>query len=564
MKRRLLFILLVFFILADGISVLLTPAPPEQPSFGHLSEKQGLQSAGERAAASLFRRFSSSSWLRRQTEPQDLVPQDALLMLEIADAAAAAKAFANSRFGIALSTAVWRQLGLSEDLHQRLSEVNVLAAHPLLQELFSRRAVLALLNPAQLPEDGGGRKFWLEHLLLIVQSGQSQAELTALLKPEEERTVWHQGVAVQAAELEEGGTVYAASVGGQLLLSPGLRPIQAGIDLFLHRLLWKRTGLSLNPDFVAGKESAAGKDDFFLHADLARFAAVFGLTAPVRSVGLFHRQDGRTDRFTASVRFPPEQPPGGWAGMPPVRNRSLSRMPARLLFHFWSNWLLPGCWLEAVPTNEDELTAADAWLKQKGSLGLSETLSLFGQEFSFLVSGINTDGLLPVPRISLLADITDPPKAERFLSRMTAGLPTRREVSSGVPVVSLQAANGLMQPSYAFADGLLFLADSRNQIEDILAADSAKLIGSPLFQAVNTGLDQPANLTLFIRPAELSEGMKGIAGWASPLLASDQGAMADQMLPLLLEGMKTVEAAGLRSLTKSGELLIEAAVLRTR
>lgn len=558
MKRHLLLVLLVFFILADGFGSLFRPALPKRLDVVPPSADCGLQSAGERAFSFAVRQLASADWLR-PAEPLDLVPQDALLLIDMANAAAAAMSFAASPPGRAVSTADWPSaLELQEDLTAFL-------VHPLMQELFSRRAALALLNPdSPPPQDGSGQAFWLEHLLLIVQPGpdSSPAALMALLQPERQQTIYYQGIAVQALELKGDKKLHAALVGGRLLLSPGLEPVRTAIDLFLRRLLWKQTGLPLNPDYAAVKTLAAGRDDFFLHMDLARLSALLSLPALARSVDFFHQRDGQTDRFSAVFRFLPGQPPGAWAGTPPVRNRSIGRMPAGLLLHFWSNWLLPGCWLQAVPTQEDELAAADVWLKEKGGLGLDEVLGLFGQEFSFSVSGISTDGLLPVPRLSLLAEVTDQRKAERFLGQMTAGLPVRREPAAGVPLVSLLAAKGLMQPSYAFADGLFLLADSREQIEDILSDSSAKLVGSALFQAVNTGLDQPANLTLFVRPAELAEGLKGLAAWAGPLLGKQSRISADQFLPPLLEGLKMFEAAGLRSTVRPGELVVEAAVLR--
>jgi hypothetical protein len=579
MKRRLLLLLLLFFLLADGFGSLFRPQLPSRTAAVRPPEDCGLQSAGERAFSFLVRQLASADWLR-PIEPPELVPQDALLMLDLADdAATAVKAFAASPLGTALTSADWSaalaQLGMQAGRRQLLAEnaaaLSSLLAHPLSKELFSRRAVLALLNPASPPQ-ASSSQFWLEQLLLIVRPGpaDSPAALLALLQPERQQTVWHQGLAVHVLALKENRTVYAASVGSQLALSFALRPVEESIDLFLRHLVCKQTGLPLNPDYAAVKASAQGRDDFFLHADLARIASLFSLPAPaLPSLGLFHQQDGQTDRFTAAARFPPAPPPLPWAGTPPAANRSLAKLPAGLLIYFWSNWLPPGFWLQAVPAQEDELAAADAWLRQKGGLGLADVPALFGREFSFSVAEISTAGLLPVPRICLMLAVPDQRKAERLLERMISGLPVRREAAAGVPVVSLLAANGLMQPSYAFADGLLLLADSREQLTDILANRAERIVQSPVFQAVDTGLGQPANLGLFVRPAQLADGLKALAAWAGTMIAArDKAAGAksrhliEQVILPLLDGMKMFEAVGLRSAVRPDGLVVEAAVLR--
>ena len=62
---------------------------------------------------------------------------------------------------------------------------------------------------------------------------------------------------------------------------------------------------------------------------------------------------------------------------------------------------------------------------------------------------------------------------QMLLEKFIADLPVHRDMVAGVQVVSVQAAGGLMQPSYALLNEYLIFADGRDQIEDILQPTEA-------------------------------------------------------------------------------------------
>lgn len=594
MKRILLF-LLIFAVLADAAWRIVIRPSPELRELARLPSRSELAAAGQEIAASPFvRQFLSGELLRPQpVRPQELVPENALLLIEAADAAAAGRTFASSHFGQTLKGIRWSAVldqlevppPLRKPAEKQLSALRRQLAHPLIQAAMSQQAVLAVLPPK--PEDvaAAPSDSLLANILLLTAPPENSADLLDLLKAEKKQPdmLYHHGVGILTLELEQGRKLHAALVGGQAVLSFSLEPVRRSIDLYIRHFLYKRNGLAAKSDYAALKKEAGGHDDFFLYADLAGLKMLLaGETAlplaaqsGARSMAMFHHPDGKTAKLTTVLRFAPEE-----LRLPlqqkiytaaPTANRTLAKMPASLLLYAWSGWLRPDCWRQSLIESGRQETAdkTDAWFKEQTGLSLSEILSLFGQELSVNIAEISTSGLFPVPRLCFVVEVQERKKAERFLSRLLSGLPVKREqLPDGVTLVSLQAAKGMLQPAYAFANSFLYLADSREQLVAILAESGGRMQDDRSFQAVDTGRGQPGNLLIFARAAELAEGLKEMAAWAGTMIAvrSDQAGekskvLIDQVVMPLLDSLGGFEAVSLRSFTRSGELVLEAAAL---
>jgi hypothetical protein len=209
-----------------------------------------------------------------------------------------------------------------------------------------------------------------------------------------------------------------------------------------------------------------------------------------------------------------------------------------------------------------------AWFEDHFGMKMERFLALFGHEFGFNVAEIRTSGFFPVPRICSCIELVDRDGVERILEKMISGLPLRRDKVAGVPVISIMAANGLMQPSYALLEKFLVIADSRQQIVDILRVRGRRLVEDDDFRAVDMGLLQPSNLVMFVRSAGLVDGLKEFVSWAGTMIAirnEKVGArskiLVDQVIVPLLEGMKMYRAKAVRSYTAPGEVVIKAVVL---
>ncbi|MGR0481804.1 MAG: hypothetical protein ACTFAL_10480 [Candidatus Electronema sp. V4] len=596
MKRIFLF-LLILVVLADAMWLVVIRPSLELRELARLPSRSELATARRKIAASApVRQFLSGELLRPQPlEPTELVPEDALLLIDAADAAAAGRTFLSSRFGRTLKDIRWAavldQLDvpplLRKPAEEQLASLQHLLVHPLLQEAFSQRTVLALLPPEPEALAAAPLDTLLTHaLLLTAPPSEGGAAFLDLLKAEKKQpdVLYHHGMGILVLELDQGRKLHAALVGGQIALSLGLEPVQQSIDLFIRHFIYKRNGLAARRDYAELKQEAGGCDDFFLYADLARLKALFAGEAVLppleaasgaRSMALFHRPDGEAAKLTTVLRFAPEE-----LRLPlqkkiystaPVANRTLAKMPASLLLYVWSGWLQPDCWRQSlIDSGRQETTdKTDAWFKAQTGLSFGEILSLFGREFSVNIAEISTTGLFPVPRLCFVVEVRERKKAERFLSHLLSGLPVKREqLPDGVTLVSLQAAKGMLQPAYAFADSFLYLADSREQLVAILAESGGRMQDDRSFQAVDTGRGQPGNLLIFARAAELAEGLKEMAAWAGTMIAvrSDQAGekskvLIDQVVMPLLDSLGGFEAVSLRSFTRSGELVLEAAAL---
>jgi len=536
-------------------------------------------------------------------DPLELVPQQTMLMLDWTDAAGATRGFLQSRFGRSLASIDWPfvldQLEIRgefrEQLQHQVTSLMDFIAHPLFKELFSRRVVFALLPvaPAAFMDDPQGAL--AENLLMLVTPEHERVlpGLISLLSPVmgRDESLSYQGVPIAVFVQESGRRLYIAFIDGQLVVSPGMELVKQSIDLSLMHLVQDQTGFLLNTEYNTLKERGLGQDDFFLFADFSRLKPLFNMLRPQAVTGkgrsltqfagsermvFFHHSYTNIQQFTSIVQFAPDQLAPFQKTIyirKPVENSRLRSMPADLLVYFWSNWLdLPAWWRETLARGtENEVAAAvgiAAWVEKQTGMSIDQFLALFGREFGFHIPEIRTSGFFPVPSICFYIELADPDRAQELLEKMISGLPLRRDKVAGIPIVSIMAGGGLMQPSYALLDRFLVLADSREQIEDILKSSSKRLVSDDVFQAVDMGMLQSSNLVMFARTAELIDSLKEFASWAGTIIAiRDEQAGAkskvllDQVILPLLDGLKMYRAKGVRSYTAPGEVVLDSVVL---
>ena len=540
---------------------------------------------------------------QQNRDPLELVPQQTMLMLDWTDAAGAARGFLQSRFGRRLASIDWPfvldqlevQGPLREHLQAQVTSLMDFIEHPLFKELFSRRVVFALLPVAPAAFIDDPHKALAENLLILVTPEHERVlpGLLSLMSPVmgRDESLSYQGIPIAVFVQENGGSLYIAFIDGQLVLSPGMEMVKQSIDLSLKHLVKEETGFLLNSEYNKLKERGQGLDDFFLFADLTRLKPLLNMLRPQEETGkgrslpefagsermvFFHHSIENIQQFTSIVQFDPNQLAPFQKTIytrKPVENDSLRNMSSNLLVYFWSNWLdLPAWWRETLARGTDDELAAAAgiatWIEKQTGMSIDQFLALFGREFGFNIPEIRTSGFFPVPSICFCIELADPDRARELLEKMISGLPLRRDKVAGIPVVSIMAGGGLMQPSYALLDNFLVLADSREQIEDILIGSSKRLAADDEFQAVDMGLLQPSNMVMFARTDELIEGLKEFASWAGTIIAiRDEQAGAkskvllDQVILPLLDGLKMYRAKGVRSYTAPGEVVLDSVVL---
>lgn len=548
----------------------------------------------------------------RSIAPQELIPRHAMVVLELANAAATGKSFLDSGFGQTLNDIDWPAVlqgmqlkrRLRQPLEQNASGLLYLLTHPSFTQVFSRRLFLAQLPALPSLIRGEQRHPLQGNLLMIMDPGQEDSEtvlsaLLAILRGKQ-TILKHAGFTIYVLKSENKQNLYIASVGGKIILSFAQQPIRKSIALFLNRLFQQRNDLLLNQEYTKMEKKRPKKTDFFLYVDLfrlkihlkllfARFSSQNksreSMNSPwapgVKSMGFYHHTEKNTAQFKtivqAIVRFSEDQLYPFQKHIyttPPIRSRSFEEVPADLLLSFWCNWLEPGLWWQTTLAHgeQEELAAADriaAWIKENTDMSMDEFLGLFGKNFSVHVADISTAGFFPVPRLCFSIEILDRKRMDDFFQKIIGNLPVKRTMVGGVPITSLLAAQGMLQPSYAFFNGYLLLADSREQIEEILLKKKIPLTEGKEFQAVDTRLAEPANLHFFARTPEVINALQELASWAGTMIAvrdHQTGAMSkllvDQVLSPLLDSFKVYHAIGIRSATAPGELIIDGTVLR--
>ncbi|MCI5158832.1 MAG: hypothetical protein D3906_10420 [Candidatus Electrothrix sp. AUS1_2] len=539
--------------------------------------------------------------------PQELIPRHALAVLELPDAAAAGQSFLDSRFGKTLNGIKWpnimQRLNIKRELRRTLEQnssgLMYLLTHPSFSKVFARRLFFAQL-PAPPALFGGEQQHpLLANMLIVMETGREDPEklFSALLKiPRGTRnTIKHLGFTIHTFKAKQKPKLYMATVGGRIIFSFARRPIKESITLFCNHLVDRKNSLLLNREYRTLAEQRPEKTDFFLYADLFRLKLHLGLLcarfssqeisrdirrpwAPgVRSLAFYHHREGKVDQLKTLVRFSPEQLypfQRHIYSTPPSLSRSFQKVPADMVLSFWLNWLEPLLWWQSTIEHgeKEEVASADriaAWIKEKTDMSMEQFFALFGKNFSVHVTEISTAGLFPVPRLCFSIEIQDRKKMDEFLQKIIADLPVGRTIIGGVPVVSLLAAQGMLQPSYTFFNGNLLIADSREQIEDILLRQKKPLVAGKKFQAVDTDPEKPANLHLFARIPEIINALQELASWAGTMIAiRDQqtGAtskiLVDQVITPVLGSFNTYSAIGIRSATAPNQLVIDAKALR--
>ncbi len=554
--------------------------------------------------------------LTRHLEPEvaltDYVPADSLAVLDWHDPAGALDAFRTTRVGRCLEGIDWvgvmRKIGMPGEridrIRRQFEPVRAFVGSPLFAELFGDRVVAALLPHGQGEAAAGGLAGLQEDLVLLARPrhGAAAAALvrTLLRANRASRAGAYQGTEVY--RLHSGlypGPLYLAVRDDLLVFAPAMAPIRCCLDLVLARMVHAGTGMGNNRIYQRLKKRARGLDDVFLYLDVAAVksilaghgraarptmeaadATVLHATGQgVQTAVFFHQPFNDVQQFTSIVEFDSGRLAPFQATIysrPPEENRRITGMPANLLIYFWTNWLdLPDWWHSTLSRSRgrERETARRfaAWVEQVTGRDMDSALAMFGQKFGFNVVEIITSGFFPVPRICLCVEMAEPAAIRSILDRLLKGVPIRREVIRGVPVVSIMAAGGLMQPSYALLDHYLVLADGRDQIEAILRPSGRMLLDDPDFRKVDMGLLQPNNLVVFARTGALVDGMKELASWLGTIVAirDEESAAAskviiDQVIEPLLESMKMFRAMGVRSYTGRDELVLRSTVLVER
>ncbi|HBI14150.1 MAG TPA: hypothetical protein DDY20_01280 [Desulfobulbaceae bacterium] len=527
-------------------------------------------------------------------DPLAFLPGDTLALVDLRQPAALYDRCRQSRLGQRIGKIRWEELllqfgaGEEEARHfqDEVAQIQAFLDGPLFRELFARRAILALL-----PVDPGNRTLaatW--DSLVLIASPRHQTKAVELLAPLLTNDNQYSAEAFHNREirsfiLTDKTVLSVAASDGLLLASLSADTVKRCLDLALRQPAAGEDRLSSNTGYQALRQRAGGRDEQFVYGD-AR--ALTRLLHTLSSPGLAHAETegiagegdfgpgaffcgNEIDRLdcTAVLLAKP-----GWAGAGmPMQGRDdfLASVPADLLLHYWTNLLDLTRWtaaLQHVPQLRDHLSMSEKWLVRKTGMTFSEFFSLFDNQISLTVTGIRGNGFLPLPRLCCRLAIKDEERLRLAIFSLLAGKTQASREVAGTRINTLMLGGGLLQPSWAIKDGIVFFADSPEQLEQSLGRPEVPLVKTPRFRQVDIGLEELSNMIAYVHNPNLIDGLQQFASWGATILAmidQEHGgrirALVDLVVAPVLDGMKMFAAGSSRLRAEPSELRIESVLL---
>ena len=537
-----------------------------------------------------------------------LIPADSPAVLDWDSPAGSWQSFLDTPLAEKLQEINWPQiLGALGYKHERITGYSRIASRwksftesLFFRDLFDGRTVVALL-----PQKGRTKDFnasLKDTLVLLSHAGRQFKHVQSLIdespRVAQLRTQNYQGYTIRGYLFKDRYPVYVVTHKDLLIAALDPAPVRQCLDLLLAGIIKKTGRMVDNPTFAKMKKRAGAQDDFFLYLDIAAMQAMPGQMKKgwqsmgfknnsvatalsgrgLRQMALYHQPMEGIHQVTAIIVYDKAGLSSFQrhiAGRRPIKDKNISSMPADMQSYLWSNWLdLPHWWQATLEHSAGrDLKRADrlnsAITKYTGK-DMQQFLDLFGNQISLVIKEIITEGFFPVPRICLRVDLADQETMRSLLDTFVAGLPHRRDMVAAVPVVSVLAAGGLMQPSYALLGKELLLVDGRDLMEHILNPGKDLLVHDPDFIKLDMGLQQPQNLIAFTRMGRLISGLQELASWVGTNIAiRDERAgekskvLIDQAVVPLLNGLTMFKAGALRVSSKDGELVMQARIMVT-
>jgi len=520
----------------------------------------------------------------------ELVPAESLVVVDWAHPARDYQSFVRSSLGRQLNNMdrapLLKSVGGSR-ASARVEEMTRawkrFARSPLFQNFFQGRTVLALL-----PQEGQNTESapLLVKNTVLLNHAARQASLFRLFakhysEVEPLPSLLYQGYTLHGYLLKKRYPLYFVT--DKSLLIAGFKPsaVERCLDLLLDHFLEDGGGMAGNASYLALKKRARGEDDFFTYVDISALRkaqdSMSGEPSPeVRTLAVFHQTRQSVQQFSAILHYE-----GGSLGAlrqrvyarAPIVNQHLAYMPENLQLYFWSNWLDAPAWWQAIRAEKawdssSLLGRFSTFIRAKTGRSVADISALLGSQVGLNIKEISSSGFLPVPRICFCVELKDREAMQSIMEKILTNVPVRHAMIAGVPVVSVLAAGGLMQPSYALLKKYLILADGRDQLEDILLPYDGMLVHDPDFRALDMGMQEANNLVFFARSARILRGVQAMASWVKKNIALGAGergranrAMLEHTFLPLLDGLTMIKSMAVRSYSGQNEMVLRAAFL---
>lgn len=217
---------------------------------------------------------------------------------------------------------------------------------------------------------------------------------------------------------------------------------------------------------------------------------------------------------------------------PPDSNKTLSFVPSDTLVYNWSTCIdVKELWrqFQSGLESDAELGGGQAAPPSRmiaaveQQLGMSlekDILPVLGREFGVYLTDLDVSGMIPIPRIVFLAQVTEKAGAEAVLNKLLALQPMLRPEQeqysdAAVMYIPVPMFEGL-EPAYAFIGDYLLIATNRAALKSSLdtAKDPGKSLSSATgFQEVNFGLTDKNNSVFFMQVDRTMEKAQSLLDW---------------------------------------------------
>ncbi len=547
--------------------------------------------------------YHLASDLHREHQPANILPANTLFYFEMIDPVDRFKDFKQSKLGKQIAHIDWLtiapELGIPEHMVSEIdvyvNEILNFVNSPLCNELFGRQVTLAMLKPET--EKGLDIEKIRESFVLISSPRHQTTLLEALsswfIKDLKYTTEKYHDRSIKHFELENDLAVSVAVEDDMLLASFSSSIIKICLDTMDGGGKKKTSSLATNQHYKELRAESVGNDDTFSYLDVKEFSRIFkdlgkqygrfvqGVipqqieNTGILAAGFFREAQDDKYQYTSLLKIDGQQK-GPFVDLLKDgvidSQRLVASVPADLLIYYWTNWFSPESLWRFLSTDNskgnDAARKIEKWIENASGVELSEFLQMFGNQFSFHISGVSTTGFFPVPRMSFALEVKDYNGVGKVLDKLLSDLPVKKSSISGVDVLSVMVAGGLMQPSCALLENSIVIADSREQLALILDDKRSNLSDDVDYKKVNVGLEKASNQVLFIRAAEVNEAIQQLASWVGTIIAIrninagvKSKIIVDQVIIPLLEGLKMYQLAGHRGFHKNNTIFFQSAVV---
>ncbi|HBR14809.1 MAG TPA: hypothetical protein DD723_04600 [Candidatus Omnitrophica bacterium] len=215
----------------------------------------------------------------------------------------------------------------------------------------------------------------------------------------------------------------------------------------------------------------------------------------------------------------------------PVENKTILFVPKETIGYHWGTCLDLGFFwkqikkeIARIEDQSEKYTAQDRLDAVEEFLGLKieeDLLPAIGNEFGGFLTGIQSGGMFPIPKLLLFLKVEDKNTIDDLLANVTENpfFVLKEDTYAGIPIRYMSLPFGEdLQPAYAYVDNYLLVSINRPLLKEAMDTrqdKSRSLLASESFRSVHDGgTDKNINIQFF-KTDDLLQQLEETFGWAN-------------------------------------------------